>query len=34
MDLETPGRPSFGSFGPLPVVSLSAELGSITAEFE
>ena len=34
MDLEAPGRPSFGSFGPLPVVSLSAELGSITAEFE
>ena len=34
MDLEAPSRPSFGSFGALPVVNLSAELGTITAEFE
>lgn len=34
MDLNAPGRPSFGSFGVLPVVTLSAELGTITTEFE
>ena len=34
IDLNAPGRPSFGSFGLLPVVTLSAELGTITTEFE